>query len=48
MDAAEARRLLKSLNESKKWAYRVSKMSDAAVYVMLKRLEQQTDLRNVA
>jgi hypothetical protein len=48
MDIREARGLLKSFNPSKKWAYRVNRMSDEAVYAMLNRLAQQVDMRNVA
>jgi hypothetical protein len=49
MDIKEARRLLKSFNANGKWAARVNKMSDSAVYAMLDRLAQQKkDLRNIA
>jgi hypothetical protein len=48
MDIVKARRLLKSFNPNRKWALKVSRMSDETVYAILERLAQQVDMRNVA
>jgi hypothetical protein len=48
INAVEARRILKSFNQSPKWARRVNKMTDETVFAYLDNLAQQKDLRKIA